>query len=277
MLIGPEKTLGDEQARMNRSTRGQWDWYASHRAAIERLIVPERRGGRICVLGAGNCNDLDLQWLCEAYGEVRLVDIDRAALERAVGQQGVGRRAEIVLDAPVDLTGVAGITRGWRGRRVSEEEVEGAAGTCLTEVSTPAGGGGFDVVLSPCVLSQLMMGMRDLVGRDHPGWTRLRRAIWERHLRTMMGMVGPGGRGVMIVDVTSTSAVPGLDRAGASEWLGLLRMSVSEGKCFRGLEPVELEGGFRRLGARDVRVTAPWLWHLGFAKAFLCYGMVVGA
>src|SRR6478736_4344582 len=105
MLIGPEKSVGDEQSRMNRSTRGQWDWYAAHRGRIERLIVPQARGGSICVLGAGNCNDLDLCWLTEVYQHVELVDIDPSALQRAVERQGVAGKMR--LRAPVDLTGIA--------------------------------------------------------------------------------------------------------------------------------------------------------------------------
>src|SRR5438105_5063893 len=111
-----------EQARQNRTTRNQWQLYGSHRREIEKLIVPESRGGRLCVLGAGNCNDLDLQWLIDAYREVHLVDLDPAALEGAIRRQKVPLVAcppvpktrvdkppvaPILLHAPVDLTGVA--------------------------------------------------------------------------------------------------------------------------------------------------------------------------
>ena len=72
--------ISADQARQNLTTRNQWQLYASHRGEIEKLIVPDSRGRRICVLGAGNCNDLDLKWLSEVYGEVHLVDLDRTAL-----------------------------------------------------------------------------------------------------------------------------------------------------------------------------------------------------
>jgi len=275
LLIGPAAGLGDEQARMNQSTRGQWDWYASHRRAIERLIVPEARGQRICVLGAGNCNDLDLNWLARAYAEVRLVDIDGPALERAVVRQGVAGSAAIRLHAPVDLTGIEGLTAGWKGRAVSEAEV--AEGTRLAKETAEAiGGGGFDVVLSPCVLSQLLVGVRDLVGKDHRGWPALKAAITARHVGRLVGQTRAGGRGVMAVDLTSTRVVPGLDRAGEGEVADLFRMCVREGKCFRGLEPAAVGKELRRRAAlREMDVSAPWVWHLGFGKAFLCYGVTV--
>jgi hypothetical protein len=275
LLIGPAAGLGDEQARMNQSTRGQWDWYASHRRAVERLIVPESRGRRICVLGAGNCNDLDLRWLCGAYAKVHLVDIDRSALERAVVRQGVANSAAIRLHAPVDLTGIAQVTASWKGRAVSEAEVSEAV-KLAAEPAGVIGDGGFDVVLSPCVLSQLLVGVRDLVGKDHPGWPALKAVLTARHIAMLVGQTRPGGRGVMVVDLTSTRVVPGLDRAAEDEVGDLFRMCIREGKCFRGLEPAEVGKALRgQAGAGRVAMSAPWLWHLGFGKAFLCYGATV--
>ena len=267
MLIGPEKSLGDEQSRMNRSTWGQWDWYAHHRMQIERLIVPTTRGQRICALGAGNCNDLDLKWLVEAYAEVHLVDIDPGALERAVARQGVSGASSIRIHAPIDLTGIADLTKGWKGRTVTDAEVDSAVRAAAE--APEALPGNFDVVLSPCVLSQLLCGVRDLVGKDHAGWPRLKAAIRARHLRTIAGQCKEGGRGVLVVDLASPSAIPGLDRATADDVPRLMRLAVEDGKCFRGLEPAEIRAAMRM----EATLAAPWLWHLGFGKAFLVYAM----
>ena len=276
-LIGPVAGLGDEQSRMNRSTRGQWDWYAAHRQAIERLIVPEGqggRGGRICVLGAGNCNDLDLKWLTAAYAEVYLVDIDRAALERAAERQGVAGVPAIHVHAPVDLTGMAALTQRWVGRAAREDDIAAAVANAEQD-GEPIGGGSFDVVLSPCVLSQLLMGVRERVGKDHPGWPRLKSAIIARHLSTVVRLTGPGGRGVLIVDLASSRVVPGLDRAADAEIGDVMRMCVRDRRCFHGLEPAEIGGVLRRQGGGEQTVSSPWVWHLGFGKAFLCYGLTV--
>jgi hypothetical protein len=280
MLTGRELSLADEQARMNQSTRGQWDWYANHRRHIERLIVPERRGGRICVLGAGNCNDLDLKWLIEAYSEVYLVDIDPSALERGVKRQGVDL-SRVTRHAPVDLTRIADLTAGWKGRAVRDDEVR-LANEVVVEKAALNIGGDFDVVLSPCVLSQLLCGVRDLVGKHHPAWPDLKAAIRQRHLRDLTRLIGTGGRGVLVVDLASTSAVGGLDRAREDDLAGIMTMCVRDGKCFRGLEPGELLkaiGAINREGEAKLMtpvVSAPWLWHLGWGKAFLVYGMTVG-
>jgi hypothetical protein len=79
-----------------------------------------------------------------------------------------------------------------------------------------------------------------------------------------------------VVDLTSTRVVPGLDRAAEDEVGDLFRMCIREGKCFRGLEPAEVGKALRgQAGAGRVAMSAPWLWHLGFGKAFLCYGATV--
>jgi len=265
---------------MNQSTRGQWDFYANHRREIERLIVPGGRDGRICVLGAGNCNDLDLKWLAEAYAEVHLVDIDRGALERAVVRQGVAGNESVKLHAPIDLTGIADLTAGWKGRKVSEAEVNAAIERRPNLESVNVRLEKFDVVLSPCVLSQLLCGVRDLVGKDHSGWPKLKAALRARHLGDLMGLVACGGRGVLVIDLASTSAIPGLDRARDEEVDGLMRMSVRDRKCFRGLEPSEIQAAMRdeptlRDNLGQVEISRPWIWHLGFGKAFLVYGMTM--
>jgi hypothetical protein len=268
LLIGPGKSLADEQSRMNSSTRGQWDWYANHRRQIERLIVPQSRGQRICVLGAGNCNDLDLRYLSSAYGEVHLVDIDPEALTRAAERQGVAGAAALRLHAPVDLTGITEVTRGWKGRSVSSAEVEAAiraAGESQHGLAER-----FDVVLSPCVLSQLLCGVRDALGKEHPDWPRLKSAIRARHLRTVIDHCAAGGRGVFVIDLASTSAIPGLDRATEADLPGLMRRAVDDGKCFHGLRPAELRDALRNV---NTTISLPWLWHLGWGKAFLCYAV----
>ena len=270
MLLGDGPTLGDHQSRMNRTTRGQWDWYARHRAEIEKLIRPEHRGQRICVLGAGNCNDLDLRWLAEAYREVRLVDIDRGALERAAERQGV--TGKVSLDAPVDLTGIVDIVASWKARRVDADEIARAVESVNRRPST-ASDQQFDVVLSPCVLSQLLCGVRDVLGKDHPNWPELKAAIRARHVRTALEMTRPAGRAVIVVDISSTSAIPGMDQAREGQWPDLMRLAVQDRKCFRGLEPAELRAAVGREATVAVRVSEPWVWHLGWGKAFLCYGL----
>jgi hypothetical protein len=263
---------------MNASTRGQWDWYAPHRRHIERLLVPPNPGvGRLCVLGAGNCNDLDLRYLTQAYAQVHLVDIDRHAVEHAVARQQIPAATadRITLHAPVDLTGIADLTRTWRGRPVPDHEVAAATRAAAAPVP-PFPGGPFDLVLSPCVLSQLLFGVRQLIGEHHPKWPALKHALRARHLRTLTTLLAPTGRAVLVIDLTSTKSIPGLDRATEADAPAILDLAVREARCFRGLEPAALTTALRQSAIRSpITQSPPWIWHLGLSKAFLCYALTL--
>src|SRR6185295_19591792 len=95
------RRLRDESLRMNPLVKLQTDFNASSAAAWESYTSQRQRmtelftgaghspAGRLCVLGAGNCNDLDLPALLGAYREVHLVDLDEEALNRGVARQGL--------------------------------------------------------------------------------------------------------------------------------------------------------------------------------------------
>ncbi|MDB5356924.1 MAG: hypothetical protein JWN24_3377 [Phycisphaerales bacterium] len=270
----------DKQAQLNRSTRGQWGLYASHRQEIERLLVPPLRGGRICVLGAGNCNDIDLQWLAQVYREVHLVDIDGDALEAAAKRQEVEGSSNVQLHGGVDLTGVADLLGTWAQRPPTVEAVE----TCTRRAAGPPAewaaefGGAFDAVLSPCVLSQLITPVRDSIGEAHPGFAALLAAIRSRHLLTMVDLLAPGGRGVFVTDLLSSARYADLAKVAKEQLPGLMRTFVGDGKYFGGLDPGAIAGVLKnepglanRVG--DLKAAAPWLWHLGLNKAYLVYAI----
>jgi len=99
-----EDSILTDQAAMNSSTARQWAMYASHRRQIEKLITPASPGGRICVLGAGNCNDLDLSWLTQVYSQSHLIDLDAGSLASAIERQRPSKATSICLWAPIDLS-----------------------------------------------------------------------------------------------------------------------------------------------------------------------------
>jgi hypothetical protein len=275
----PPHRLASQQARFNRSTRDHWPHFASHREQIERLLVADGLGGggRLCVLGAGNCNDLDLPALAEVFDEIHLVDLDRGALEAAVARQGMAGAPQVRRHAPIDLSAVADVMANWPRRAVGRGEID----ECLRRVATapsPALGGPFDVVLSPCVLSQIVGYANDTLGARHPQTDALRRALRDRHLRLMAEQVAPGGWGILITDVASSRAVPGLESSSPNELPDLLRTLASRGRCYAGLDPAAVEAALRSdpLTAwqiAEVRTLAPWRWKLGPLKAFLVFAL----
>src|SRR5258708_6411800 len=91
----------------NQQGQGGWVRVASHREHVMSILesVP-RTGTSLCVLGAGNLNDLDLRTLTKRFNEVHLVDVDLIAVEFGLRQQGFKVGAGIHIHAPVDLTGI---------------------------------------------------------------------------------------------------------------------------------------------------------------------------
>ena len=274
------ESVARRQAHFNRSTRTHWQHFAPHRARVQELILtgrPPGRRGRFCALGAGNCNDLELGRLLDAFAEVHLVDIDPAALNTAAERQGVGGAEGLRLHAPVDLTGIADLVSGWAGRVPGVPEVAAAVRQSAA-ASAPELGGPFDVVLSSCVLSQLVGYATDTLGGKHPAYADLVRAIRGRHLRLMLDLLAPGGAGLLVCDLISSDSVGALPRVPEHELPGLLHKLARDGTFFSGLYPDALEAAFRNDPAlaprvRDVRLLTPWLWRLGPLRSFLVYGL----
>ena len=74
-----------EQIDHNRQSRELGDSYQSHREHLTSLILKNCPiEGRVAVLGAGNCNDLNLQQLAQHCSLIELIDLDESALDHAV-------------------------------------------------------------------------------------------------------------------------------------------------------------------------------------------------
>ena len=106
--------LGGRQVAFNAASRGQWEEFADHRRCLTReLARGAAAGSRLCVLGAGNANDLDLPALLRAHQEVHLVDIDAAALAPGAERQRVAGHPRLRLHGGLDVTAALGLLSGW--------------------------------------------------------------------------------------------------------------------------------------------------------------------
>src|SRR3954469_2227543 len=97
-----------EQALANLSALAHFGSFDEHRRRLTALALSAApvTEGTLCVLGAGNCFDLDLSALVDRYQAVHLVDLDAAALDRTVARQEPKTRERLVLHAPLDLSGL---------------------------------------------------------------------------------------------------------------------------------------------------------------------------
>src|SRR5690349_18868166 len=101
--------FGRRQVAFNATSRDQWEAFAEHRRCLTALLAREAIAGRsrLCVLGAGNSNDLTA--LLAAHREVHLVDIDSEALLRGAARQGVAKHPRLHLHGGLDLTATLGL------------------------------------------------------------------------------------------------------------------------------------------------------------------------
>ena len=271
-------SLVESQLENNRVSQNYWDAFADHRQKVMALLQknPPRDGGRICILGAGNCNDLDLASLLATYDQIHLVDIDRHALGEGVTRQGVANVTAIRLHE-VDLTASLGVMAQWSPMStIADAEIAAFAERPVQSV-TGVLPGPFEVVASTCILSQLIEAVTQSLGVAHPRFLELVQAVRVGHLRLLMELVAPGGAGILISDVVSSETVPALDKLSEEELPRALVQLLRARNFFHGLNPAIVERLFKIDPEVSQQITGlhpmgPWRWNFG-SRIYLVYAI----
>jgi hypothetical protein len=197
----------EEQKQINRGALAHQSWFLPHRQRLTDLIcahtAPEPTE-RLCVLGAGNCSDLDLPRLAQHFAEVHLVDIDGVALEQARQAQTEAVRQRLELHE-LDLSGLHQELEAWRDMRVTEQALLDSPKIGSRRISA-ALPGDFDVVVSACLLSQLQFVLRAVLSDRHQLFQAVRQIQNLVHLRSIVRLLAPGGRGLLVSDLTSNES-----------------------------------------------------------------------
>jgi hypothetical protein len=257
------------QVEFNASSRDQWAGFARHRRQVSSLLGAGNGpgAGRLCVLGAGNGNDLDLPALLRAHREVHLVDLDAGALARGAERQGVAGQTGLRLFGGVDLTGMLDAFATWSPTTPIDPDDLSALAEAPVRLVRPALPGPYELAASTCLLSPLIGNAFHAVGEAHPRFPELVRAIRTGHLRLLTGLVAPGGAAVLITDVASSDTLPTLRSLPESSLPGLLPRLVRDRSFFHGVSPAALASAYRRdpvlaAHAAAVEAIAPWRWNL---------------
>jgi len=266
-----------EQARRNSAGQSRWAPYANHRREITARLLRAAPSppGRLCVLGAGNANDLDLAVLSRAFREVHLVDIDGQALRRSASQQAGIVAAALHLHGDVDLTGCWSEFAGWaRGEPPSDaaiaRAIELAARGPELELDGP-----FELVASTCVISQLLESGVLALGDKHPRLLEWIVAARTAHLRLLNRLTAPGGRALLATDFVSSVTQAELTAAHEPDWPALLDQILPRGNFFHGLNPRVLRELFQgdpqlAASAKHAQLTGFWRWNQGSRVYAVC-------
>ncbi len=283
-MTGVEEQF-EEQRASNLSGLPYFEAFAQHRERVSALLrgaEGSRSQGveqRLCVLGAGNGYDLDLEQLLSAFSEVHLVDIDAAALGRARERVGEAVRERVFAHGPVDASGLFLDLERWGRMQVTAEELMAApaAGAKRVAAALP---GPFDVVASTCLLTQLQLTLLEVLGDQHRLFGALREFLTLTHLRTLAALTKPGGRALLITDLCEASVFPAGRPRDVADLAPLMQELVELGHVIHSSHPKLIDLALsddpvllRQFGSAEQ--SAPWLWQNGPDRRFLCYALTL--
>jgi hypothetical protein len=242
--------LTGRQIARNRETQDQPS-FASHRQHVMRLILDAAAGTSVrrstsaqsdkwptmTVIGAGNCQDIDLTTLAVAFSEIRLIDIDAVAVACAVSRLPADVTSQIRIFAPIDIAAP------------------------LMSVAA-------FVSLDPAQRAAVLAAVESAEMPE-----RVRRG----HLLRLLSLTAPGGRVLLITDLVSSDTVQELAKTLSAELPKLMFQCLQSGNFFSGLNPAVVQHDIQHIQAcvelcLSSRILPPWLWHLG-ARSYAVYAV----
>lgn len=268
--------LLDYHRKNNQATAARWDSFAEHRVRMTALAL-EAPGETLAVLGAGNCNDLDLPALAARFREIHLVDLDEEAVRRTRDRQPEAVKAKLVLHAPIDLSGAFDRLAAFKKKPATAAEQARLPAESLQRILA-AIPGPFDVVLSACLLSQLMHSCYVALGVQHPQLHLMAAALGLVHVRSLASLVAPGGTGILVTDTISSETYALEELWGDRPPLQLLEEIDRAGRVLTGTGPSYLRKMLRddpEVGplVSAPRLVEPWLWRFTDEMTFLVYAL----
>jgi hypothetical protein len=272
-----------EQIASNASATGHEATFAEHRARVTREIAeraPASGLGRLCLLGAGNANDVDLEALAARFAEVHLVDLDPAAVGRAIARVSPPARARLSPHVPLDASGMFDRLEPWSRAAPDAAALDAAVADAVTRVAG-ALPGPFDVVVSCSLLTQLQLVLLQVVGDANPRFAELRTALNRAHMRALGALLAPGGVALLVTDVSTNAIYPPLLHLDAGADLArLLADLIASGSIIYVAHPGLLSSEMRRDPALKQAFAirfpiGPWIWRNGPDQALLVYGLEI--
>lgn len=275
--------LQQQHLKRNEESRDLGDSFQGHRDKVMQLITgtatqilqnTDSKLSSLVLLGAGNCLDVDLNELQKRYEKIHLVDVDGDAIAMAASASAVPAQCE--LHSPIDVAApLMSLTR----KDFEPADSESLA-TTLQVLSTETVASEIpesDVVVSLCLLSQLVETLSGIIGENHAAFSYALKAVRIGHLRRMLNMLRPGGVAILVSDVVSSVTAPELVDAEEGDIPELVRKLVDGRNFFSGTNPAIVLAELNVLtktagGPESVHTIDPWKWQPG-NRTFAVYGM----
>ena len=221
---------------------------------------PDDKLPTVTAIGAGNCQDIDLTALAVSFREIRLIDLDAMAVEAAVSQLATDITSQIRIFAPIDiaapLMSLSGID-GFDAARRSELLAALESSSFQNEVPVS------DVVISTCLLSQLLDSASQIAPPESPIFLPLIQAVRRGHLVRLLSLTAAAGRALLITDLVSSDTVPDLANTSPAELPKLMLRCLQSGNFFSGLNPAVVQHDIQHVPAcvqlcATSRILPPW-------------------
>jgi len=266
--------LVKRQVDLNETTQGEWERFSSHRRRVTDLCL-KASGGTAAILGAGNCNDVDLTELAAHFERIHLVDLDGAALSTAAARQREDVRPKLVEHGGVDL-GLVDTLSAWGDREPSSNDIEEALSRMREEPRPPAAN--LDLCVSSCLLTQLFTSVVDRVGPHHPRVVEIVCGLRSRHLRTLAQSLRPGAVGVLVSDMVSSDTAPGLRDLPPHGLRGAMDAFLRAGNFFTGTNPYIVASSLTtdpqlKEMTTEVVLHSPWIWDIAPERSYLVFAV----
>ncbi|HYQ47350.1 MAG TPA: hypothetical protein VER11_35510 [Polyangiaceae bacterium] len=266
-----------EQALANLSALAHFSSFGVHRQRLTELALSAAPAteGSLCVLGAGNCFDLDLETLASRYRALHLVDIDAQALRGTFARQNPATRERLFLHGPLDLSGLLDRIDRWSRFQVTPEELMNH-GQLTAEQLCEQLQGPFDVVLSACVLSQMQLSVLNVLSERHRLFEAVRWTLNLTHFRTLAALTRPSGAALFVTDISSNLLHPMDALVPDSNHVALVRELARAQRVFDFADPDRLTALLRddpllRRAFPPFDLRDAWLWSNGPETQFLVY------
>lgn len=248
----PRPEFLELEQRRNRESREAWNLFAEHRAIVTDHLArggSDRQDKSLCLVGAGNANDVDLQLLATRFGRIDLVDWDTEALQLGLRRQGVAQDPRFT---------ACGVDLG-----------EGADDAHVNRLLCDR----YDVVASLCLLTQLVDQLVRRLGASDDRLLERIQALRRRHVRWMIDRLRPGGMMLLVTDFVSSETCPELIEMDVAQIASAANGWLAAGNFFTGVNPRVLyeiltrEAEFTARLA-EVQLVRPWRWRLSERRAY---------